>query len=170
MEHKQMATPIQQAIERVTALIARPMFLAVLAISIACWIGINLLAYALGYPPFDAPPFPELQELISLSSLFLVVIVLTTQRRDDQLAQLHEQLNLQLAILNEQKTSKVIELLEELRRDDPFLKDRVDEEAESMASSTNTDSVLEGITVIQSIVAKESEIPDSSGRDVKYPS
>ena len=47
----------------------------------------------------------------------MVVLILATQRREYQLAQLREQLTLELAILSEQKTAKVIQLLEESRRD-----------------------------------------------------
>ena len=47
----------------------------------------------------------------------MVGLILATQRRENQLAQLREQLNLELAILSEQKTAKVIQLLEESRRD-----------------------------------------------------
>jgi hypothetical protein len=46
---------------------------------------------------------------VSRASLFTVVLILADERRDDQLAQLHEQLNLELAILSEQKTAKVIQ-------------------------------------------------------------
>jgi uncharacterized membrane protein len=66
-------------------------------------------------------------------SLYIVVLILATQRREYQLAQLREQLTLELAILSEQKTAKVIQLLEESRRDNPLIRNRVDQEAEAMA-------------------------------------
>ena len=47
----------------------------------------------------------------ALISLYMVVLILATQRREYQLAQLREQLTLELAILSEQKTAKVIQLL-----------------------------------------------------------
>jgi uncharacterized membrane protein len=63
----------------------------------------------------------------------MVVLILATQRREYQLAQLREQLTLKLAILGEQKTAKVIQLLEESRRDNPLIRNRVDQVAEAMA-------------------------------------
>jgi uncharacterized membrane protein len=144
-EHHQNAKPIQRAIEHLTALISRPRFMGMLMVAVACWVSVNLSADALGYHAFDPPPFFALQGVISLVSLFMIVAIVATQRREDQLAQLHEQLNLQLAILNEQKTAKVIELLEELRRDDPFVKDRIDQEAEVMAKSANPSTVIRAI-------------------------
>ena len=74
-----------------------------------------------------------------------VVLILATQRREYQLAQLREQLTLELAILSEQKTAKVIQLLEESRRDNPLIRDRVDQEAEAMAQPADPQSVLDAI-------------------------
>ena len=54
---------------------------------------------------------------MGLLALYVTVLILTTQRRDDQLASYREQLTLELAILGEQKSAKIISLLEELRRD-----------------------------------------------------
>ena len=78
-------------------------------------------------------------------SLYIVVLILATQRREYQLAQLREQLTLELAILGEQKTAKVIQLLEESRRDNPLIPNRVDQVAEAMAQPADPQSVLEAI-------------------------
>jgi uncharacterized membrane protein len=117
----------------------------VLTVIVASWISVNLLAGALGYRPIDPPPFPGLAGAVSLASLYVVGLILATQRRENQLAQLREQLNLELAILSEQKTAKVMQLLEESRRDNPLIHDRVDQEAEAMAQPADPQSVLEAI-------------------------
>src|ERR1700736_2516046 len=103
-EHHQNATQLQRAVDRVTALLGRPRFLGVLSAIAAAWISFNLLAAALGYRPIDPPPFSGLGSAVSLVSLYLVVVILTTQRREYKLAQLREQFTLELAILSEQKT------------------------------------------------------------------
>jgi hypothetical protein len=59
-----------------------------------------------------------------------------------------DQLILELAILNDQKTSKIIELLEEARRDNPAIVDRVDPEASAMSSPSDTHAVLDAIKVV----------------------
>ena len=61
------------------------------------------------------------------------------------LTQHRELLTLELAILSEQKTAKVIQLLEEVRRDNPLIHDRVDREAEVMAQPADPQSVLDAI-------------------------
>ena len=72
-------------------------------------------------------------------------MILTTQRRADMLASHRSQLTLELAILAEQKSAKTIALLEEIRRDNPLLKDRTDPEAEEMSVPTDPAQVLEAL-------------------------
>ena len=79
----------------------------------------------------------------------MVVLILATQRREDELAQHREQLLLELAILSEQKTTKVIRLLEESRRDNPLIHNRVDQEAEAMARPADPQSVINAIKETQ---------------------
>ena len=111
----------------------------------AGWIGFNLLAAGLGYRPIDPPPFSWLEGAVSLLSLYMVVLILATQRREDQLAQHREQLILELALSSEQKTTKVIQLLEKSRRDNPNIRNRVDQEAEAMARPADPQSVIDAI-------------------------
>src|SRR5262249_50759570 len=144
-EHHQNATALQRVVAHITALVGRPRFLGLLTVIVASWISLNLVAGALGYRPIDPPPFSGLACAVSLAALYLAILILTTHRRENQLAQLREQLNLELAILSEQKTAKVIQLLEESRRDNPLIHNRVDQEAEAMAQPADPQSVLEAI-------------------------
>ncbi len=89
------------------------------------------------------------------------MLILTTQRREDQLAGYREQLSLELAILSEQKSAKIISLLEEMRRDSPSLKNRVDEEAAAMSIAADPQAVLEAI--------KETEIAPLAGKLMTAP-
>ena len=52
---------------------------------------------------------------------------------------------MELAILGEQKSAKIIELLEEMRRDDPSLRNRVDHEAAAMSMPADPQAVLDAI-------------------------
>lgn len=143
--HHQAASPLQRAADRMTRFLGRPRFIGLLTVLVLGWIVANLLALALGYGAVDPPPFAWLGLAISLVSLYMVVLILTTQRREDQLAQHREQLTLEVAIVNETKTAKIIELLEEMRRDSPALPNRIDEEAMAMAEPADPQSVLNAI-------------------------
>ena len=96
--------------------------------------------------PFDAPPFPWLQDGGTAVALFITVLILITQRRENELAEHREQLTLELAILSEKKSAKIIELLEELRRDMPTVRQRDDAEAAEMARPADPQAVLQAIT------------------------
>ena len=144
-EYHENATPLQRVVDYMTALLGRPRFIVVLTVIVAGWIGLNLLAAALGYRPIDPPPFPRLGGAASLVSLYMVVLILATQRREDRLGQRREMLILELAILGEQKTAKVSQLLEEFRRDSPSIHNQVDQEADAMAQPADPQSVLDVI-------------------------
>jgi uncharacterized membrane protein len=75
----------------------------------------------------------------------MVVLVLSAQRREDRLTQRREQLTLELAMLSEQKAAKIIQLLEEYRRDNPQVRDRHDAQAVEMSRPSDTSSVLGAI-------------------------
>jgi uncharacterized membrane protein len=142
-EHRQAATPFERGVDFVTALLGRPCFIAVLTGFIIFWVGGNLLP--LWYPAFDPPPFSGLGSALSVVSVYLVILILIAQRRDDELALHREQLILELVISSEQKTAKIIQLLEEFRRDDPRLSNRIDQEAAHMARPADPSSVLKTI-------------------------
>ena len=105
----------------------------------------NTLAPVVGLKPWDEAPFAWLQGTLGLLALYVTMLILTTQRREDQLAGCREQLTLESAILGEQKSAKIIALLEEMRRDSPTLKNRFDEEAAAMSIAVDPQAVLDAI-------------------------
>ncbi len=76
---------------------------------------------------------------------FVALVILATQRRADHLAEHLEQLTLKLAILSAQKSAKIISLLDEMRRDNPMLVNRGDDEAAAMAVAADPQAVLDAI-------------------------
>ena len=144
-EHRASATHHQRVVDRITSLLGRAGFIATLTAFVAGWVSLNWFALALGYRAPDPPPFAWLAGASSLASLYLVILILTTQKGDDRLTQRRELLNLELTILSEQKIAKVVALLEELRHDSPHLHDRVDEMADEMAQPSDPQSVINAI-------------------------
>jgi len=143
--HYEGATPLQRAFRRSTSLLAQPVLIAAVTVGIAAWITYNVLAPILGYAVFDPPPFSGVSMAVSVASLYIVLLIYATQRRDDELAELREQLTLELALLGEQKTAKVIQLLEEFRRDTPIVPNRTDEQADAMAQPVDPERVFDVI-------------------------
>ncbi len=147
--HEAAASPLQRLVERLTKGAGRPAFAAVLTVLVLSWIGLNLGLAASGLRPLDAPPFYWLQGAVTLSALYMTILILTTQRREDELAGLREQLILELAILTEQKSAKIISLLEELRRDDPNISDREDRQAEALSTPADPNAVADALKETQ---------------------
>jgi uncharacterized membrane protein len=143
--HEAEAGTLQRAIERLTRRAARPGFAALLTMLVGGWVAFNLGLMALGREPVDEPPFIWLQGTVALTALYMTVFILTTQRREDKLAGLRDQLTLELSILSEQKSAKIIGLLEELRRDATNISDRADQHAEALATPADPDAVLDAL-------------------------
>ena len=102
-EHHKRATPFQRFTEGLTARAGKTSFVILLTAVVAGWIMINLLIRLNGGHPFDEPPFVWLELFVSLAALYMTTLILSTQRRDDELASHREQLALELAMLSDQK-------------------------------------------------------------------
>ncbi|QNP46311.1 DUF1003 domain-containing protein [Sphingomonas sediminicola] len=151
--HEADATRLQRLIEQLTRRAGQPAFLALLTLLVLGWIGINLGLIDAGRRPLDEPPFFWLQGAVTLTALYMTVLILTTQRREDKLAGLRDQLTLELSILSEQKSAKIIGLLEELRRDDPSMPNRSDQHADALSAPADPDAVLEALKDTQEPVS-----------------
>lgn len=147
--HRDETSTLQGIVDRMTACVAWPGFAAVVAVAVGVWIGGNLIAMNDRVLPIDPPPFVWLQLALAVGAFVMVALILTTQRREDQLASHRAQMILELSILNDKKISKIIALIEEGRRDNPALVDRVDGQAAAMSTPADTLAVLEAIKEVQ---------------------
>jgi uncharacterized membrane protein len=144
-EHHKSATSMQRIVDSLTSIIGQPAFVGVLTILVLLWCIVNLVMQWTGHTAWDEPPFFWLQGAIGLAALYVAVLILTSNRHADQLAEYREQLTLELAILSEQKSAKIIQLLEEMRRDDPSLRNRHDPEAQALSISADPQHLLDAI-------------------------
>jgi uncharacterized membrane protein len=143
-------TDLHRPIEQIGALLARPQFI-ISAISIFLgWIVINLILKATYQHTWDEPPFFWLQGLITFLALIVTTVVLVSQARQAQIAEQRSQLQLQFVVLVEQRTAKIVGLLEELRIDLPNVRDRVDDDAEVLKEHTKPEVILEALETLQS--------------------
>ena len=142
--HHREARALQKAISRATSGIAQPGTLILITLAIAIWVTFNLLP-EFGRAALDPFPFPLLATIVSTIAIYLATMILMTQRHDDEMATRREQITLELAILSEQKSSKIIALLEEFRHNDPNHGDHRDEVAEALAEPADAQVVLNAI-------------------------
>ena len=141
-EHHGRATLLERSLDQIKDRLSAPLFIVSVAVLVAAWVMINSLAKDIAW---DTPPFPYLELALSSFALLVTVLILATQRRADTLAAHREQLILQLAFVSEQKATKIVALLEELRRDSPQLRDRIDPVAEQMTESVDPEAVSEAL-------------------------
>jgi uncharacterized membrane protein len=97
-DHDQKATPLERMVDRLTGRAASPGFVVLLSLVLVSWIGLNTILLLIGRRPLDEPPFFWMQGAVSLAALYMTVLILATQRRENELASHHEHLTLELAI------------------------------------------------------------------------
>lgn len=137
--HRSDATVLDRAVDAVTSTFGRSLSVLLLALTVTGWIVFNVAVAKAGSVAPDPPPFAMLEIASTLAALLLAVLILATQTRNEA--------PLQSAILSEQKSAKIIALIEELRRDLPSVRDRTDELSDAMIEAPDPQSVLEAIKV-----------------------
>lgn len=150
----------QRLMEKITAQVGRPRTIYTLVVITCAWIAINLVMKH----PIDPPPFFWLQGAFGVYAALVATMVVTTQNRQQRHSEERAYLDLQINITAEQKTAKLIELIEELRRDMPQIPNRRDPEAETMAHAVDADQVL---TALEEKLETEVEVVDAARRAVE---
>ena len=146
----------QRAVEAASRVFGRPSTVYALLLTAGLWIVYNLWAPYFAQKQLDAPPFYWLQGATGLFDALIATTVLVAQSRQNREAEQREHLQLQVNLLAEQKATKIIALLEELRRDLPIVRNRRDPEAEAMAQAVDPKDVLSAL---------EGEAGRSEGRE-----
>lgn len=132
-EHQRHTTRIQRFANQLTATLSRPGSLMIIVLLVVGWVAGNYVARSRGEAAIESWPFPDLEFVVAVVSLSIALLILSTQRHQDDLAEKRARLTLQLAALSERKIAKIIDLLEEQRRDNPMLPTRPDLTAEEMS-------------------------------------
>ena len=162
--HERRATRLQRIVDQASGVVARPTFISLVVLAVIGWIAGNLLLQRFAGWSMDGSSFPRLQGVVELAALCITTFVLMSQRRKDELSELREQLTLELAIMTEQKGAKLIALMEEMRRDNPLLVNRVDVQAEAMSTPADPEAVLEALKESQDgMMAEDAETPLAEG-------
>ena len=132
----------QRALERLSRAIGQPVFLGFILCFVLLWTLGDLSMSLVGQTGFDPPPFFWLQGIIGLAALLTATIVLIRQNRLAKVEEQRAHLDLKVNLLTEQKVARLIDLIEELRRDLPNVTHRHDPEAAALQHSMNPDAVL----------------------------
>jgi uncharacterized membrane protein len=146
----------QRMMEVLTTQLGRPRTVYMTLSIVVGWVAFNLVTPKLfGWPRIDPPPFFWLQGMVALSALLMTTLVLITANRQTRNAEERSHLDLQVNLLAERKVAKLIALVEELRRDLPMVRDRIDREADSMQKAVDPEAMLAALEK-----ASETEPPE----------
>lgn len=141
-EHYRSASGLQRAFDAATERLGRPLFVAFVVLGIVAWVVVA--AFHAGRDVAD-PVFGWLELTATVAALAVAMLILVTQQRQDRLSERRAQLTLELAMLADRKSAKIIALLEELRHDAPSLRNRHDAESAEMATPADPNSVLKAL-------------------------
>jgi uncharacterized membrane protein len=140
-QYQQNATVDQQVLDKIAAIFGQPQFLYFQIGFFTLWGLYSHLADRQILPPYF-PLFDVREEWLEVSSLLISTGVLIYQNRREKLSAERSHMILQINLLTEQKITKLISLVEELRVDLPDVKNRDDLEAEMMQQATDTQAIL----------------------------
>lgn len=113
-QHWADRSPLERFAERLNAIAASPAFFVLHVVWFVVWIGWNV--GALGLRPFDPFPFGLLTMVVSLEAIFLSIFVLLAQKREAAIAELREELSLQVQLWTEREVTKTLQLVTGLYR------------------------------------------------------
>ena len=108
-QHNAERTVIESIADKLNDVASATPFLVFHLVWFAIWIPWNL--GWLGYTPFDPFPFGLLTMVVSLEAIFLSIFVLMAQKRESAIAELREELALQVNLRIEEESTKTLQLV-----------------------------------------------------------
>jgi uncharacterized membrane protein len=130
-----------RVLAQVSGVFRRPQFLYFQVVFFTLWQICSHLANQ-GILPKSFPLLDLRDQWLSIAGLLISTGVLIYQTRQEELSEERSHLMLQLNLLTEQKITKLIALVEELRTDLPDVENRDDFEAEIMKQATDPQAIL----------------------------
>jgi uncharacterized membrane protein len=103
-------TPAEKIADWMTESFGSFGFLVINAIWFFVWIVMNVGVIP-GIQPFDPFPFGLLTTIVSLEAIILAIFVLISQNREAKIAELREEIDLQVDIITEQELTKLLEMM-----------------------------------------------------------
>jgi uncharacterized membrane protein len=108
-QHAAYRSPLERFVDRLNAIAGSTPFLMAHVVWFAIWILWN--TGLLGLRKFDPYPFGFLTMVVSLEAIFLSIFVLMAQQRESAIAELREELSLQVSLRVEQEVTKTLQLV-----------------------------------------------------------
>jgi len=108
-QHAKHRSALERVVDRLNQYASSTPFLVAHAVWFGVWIAWN--TGLLGLRAFDPFPFGLLTMVVSLEAIFLSIFVLMAQQRESAIAELREELGLQVSLRVEQEVTKTLQLV-----------------------------------------------------------
>jgi uncharacterized membrane protein len=135
-------SPSEVVYEWVGGFIGTLNFVAIQVLSAAFWVVINS-GLAPAIRPFDPFPFPILSLILTLEAVLVAAFVLMKQNRMSKLADRRAHLNLQINLMTERETTKIIGILLEIGERLDIQHKVLDEESRQLSRLLVIESLIE---------------------------
>ena len=107
--HAAERSTIERVADALTRAAASTPFLLLHVVWFAAWMLVN--TGVVGIRPFDPFPFGLLTLIVSLEAIFLSIFVLMAQSRESTIAELREEVSLQVVLRMEEEVTKTLQLV-----------------------------------------------------------
>jgi uncharacterized membrane protein len=108
-QHSAHRTRLERFVDKLNEVASSTWFLVLHGIGFAIWILWN--TGHMGLAPVDPYPFGLMTTIVSLEAIFLSIFVLMAQQRESAIAELREELGLQVSLRVEQEVTKTLQLV-----------------------------------------------------------
>jgi uncharacterized membrane protein len=108
-QHSAHRTRLERFIDWLNVVASSTLFLVAHFIAFSIWLLWN--TGRLGIRPIDPYPFGLMTTIVSLEAIFLSIFVLMAQQRESAIAELREELGLQVSLRVEQEVTKTLQLV-----------------------------------------------------------
>jgi uncharacterized membrane protein len=140
---------VRLLIERISAFLGSPSYFIFAVAFILLWMLVNWWVAHVGSRPVDPPPFFWLQGVVSSNALLMTVAVLIRQNRMAKVAEHRAHLDLQINLLTEQKVTKILQIIDELKRErndvQTDVRDRPDSQVAEMTKPADAHALMHAI-------------------------
>ncbi len=128
--------------DRVTAIIGGWPFIIAQSVVLACWVALNVTAWARHWDPY---PFILLNLALSFQAAYASPIIMMSQNRQARLSDRRSHLDLQINLLAEQETTRMLRLLGKLCEKAGINLDEIDQ---ALKEETEPEKVVDQLVEI----------------------
>jgi uncharacterized membrane protein len=156
-------SPVARLSDRISSVASHPLFFLAHILWFVGWIAVNTFE-CFGVPPFDPYPFSFLGLCIAFEAALLSMFILMSQQRQTRQAEQWAHAGLQLGMLNEQETTKMLQMAQSIRfhlgmkriSEDPELNEMV-KEVPILAIMQELERALEANDALPTTIAEQEQ-------------